>query len=182
MDRANGSRAETFNEAIQGQEDVAIGLSEDELDEFIHYEDPVSQSINSSPVEPSSKKTSTSKTRKRKMVEVVDVPTSLRDMNNNIATLMSGMNTHLSTMAQAMSDVSRREVAILNEEELVRKQKMDLPSELDRIPELSMDDAVLAAEKLASNTSNLALFYNSPSEVWRKKIVLRLIHPHSPRT
>ena len=115
-------------------------------------------------------------------MEVVDVPTSLRDMNNNIATFMSGMNTHLSTTAQAMSDVSRREVSFLNEEELIRKQKMDLRGELDRIPGLSMDDAVLAAEKLASNTSNLALFYNSPSEVWRKNIVLRLIHPHSSRT
>ena len=151
-----------------------MDLSDDDTDE-----DPAAQSISSRPAEPSSQKATTNKAKKRKMPDVIDVSTSLREMNSNIATFMGAMNTHLSTMAQAMVDVSKHEVAIMNKEELLDKQKMGLNEVISRIPGLTFMESLMGAEKLASNPSNLTLFYNSPSEEWRKQFILHLVRPHT---
>ncbi|XP_074321775.1 uncharacterized protein LOC141658956 [Silene latifolia] len=174
-DRATGTNSETFVQAVDNQQNEAVDLSRDESDEDdnIDDEEPLYIPTQSSPNEPSSKKAKIGKiltdykkqkTKKRKMPEVVDLTTSFKDMSSNLSGFMNGMNVHMSTIANALSTTQRHEQAIMVREQEFEDQKKNLINELLGVQGLTRFEALLAAQKLASNPSDLSLFYQSPDE------------------
>lgn len=191
-DRATGTNSETFVQAVENQHTDAIDLSADESDEDnnIYYDDSLYQPSQSTPSEQVSKKAKTmkipkenkkEKTRKRKMPEVVDLTSSFKDMSSNLSGFMSGMNAHMSTIANALSTTQQHEQAIMAREQELEDQKKNLINELLGVQGLTRYEALLAAQKLASNPSDMSLFYQSPDEAWKREFVINLIHPHVAR-
>ncbi|XP_057535251.1 uncharacterized protein LOC130813435 [Amaranthus tricolor] len=169
-DRATGVQSDTFVEAVDNQEKETIELDKggsDEDDEFDDYES-VNQSKESTPSEPSSKKAKKEKApnelgRKRKKPEVVD---------------LTSMNKHMSTIASAFSTTQLHEQAIMAREEVEENKKENLVSQLLRIEGLTRFEIMEASKRLASNPSELSLFYQCPDDEWKKEFIINLIHPN----
>ncbi|KAL2929073.1 hypothetical protein RDABS01_034484 [Bienertia sinuspersici] len=180
-DRATGVQSETFVQAIDNQEKETIELDKGDSDED-EDNGSVNQTRQSSPSEPSSKKAKKEKTpkgqgKKRKMSEVVDLTSSFNNMSSSFSSYMNEMNMHMSTIASAFSTTQQHEQAIMAREEIEENQKNSLVNELLRIPGLTRFEIMQASKKLASNSSELSLFYQSPDDEWRKEFIVNLIHP-----
>jgi len=190
-DRANGIVSETFEDVVDGQEKELVDHENDETsgDHEMEETESVNQSSQPFPCEPNTKKAKREKTPKAKGKKkmVVDLTSSVSNMSSNLSNFMSEMNTHLSTIASAMSTTQQheqvlmaREEAIIAREQELENQKKNLINELLSIDGLTRFEAMLAAKKLASDSSNLSLFYESPDEEWKKEFVINMIHPNLP--
>lgn len=185
VDRATGLQSETFVEAIDNQEKETIELDKDGSDEDDEADDneSVNQSKQSTPSEPSSKKRKKEKTpkgqgRKRKTPEVVDLTSSFNNMSSSFSGYMNEMNMHMSTIASAFSTTQQHEQAIMAREQVEENQKSNLINELLSIPGLTRFEVMEASKRLASNSSELSLFYQCPDDQWRKDFIVNLIHPN----
>ncbi|XP_074278579.1 uncharacterized protein LOC141602172 [Silene latifolia] len=168
--QATGTYSETFAEAVENQQNEPIDLSKDESDEddLIDDNESLYRPTQSSPSEPTSKKAKTlkiqtentkQKTKKRKMPDVVDLTTSFKDMSSNLSDFMSGMNVHMSTIANALSTTQQHEHAIMVREQELENQKKNLVNELLGMQGLTRYEALLASKKLASSPSDLSLSF-----------------------
>ena len=177
-------QSETFVEAVDNQE-KAVELDKggsDEDDEFDDNES-VNQLKQSTPSEPSSKKAKKEKApneqgRKRKKPEVVDLTSSFNNMSSSFSNHMNEMNKHISTIASAFSTTQLHEQAIMAREEVEENKKKNLVSELLRIEGLTRFEMMEASKRLASNPSELSLFYQCSDDEWKKEFIINLIHPN----
>ncbi|KAL2895908.1 Echinoderm microtubule-associated protein-like 6 [Bienertia sinuspersici] len=107
----------------------------------------------------------------------LDKGDSDEDEDNGFSSYMNEMNMDMSTIASAFSTTQQHEQAIMAREEIEENKKNSLVNELLRIPGLTRFEVMQASKKLASNSSELSLFYQSPDDEWRKEFIVNLIHP-----
>uniref|UniRef100_A0A7C8Z0E4 Uncharacterized protein n=1 Tax=Opuntia streptacantha TaxID=393608 RepID=A0A7C8Z0E4_OPUST len=108
---------------------------------------------------------------KKKMSGVVDLTSSFSNVSSNLCGFMEGMNSHLSSIASAFATTQQHEQVLMARE---------IEHEVIKIPGLTRIQAMIAARKLASDTSSLSIFYQCPDDEWQKDFVLNLIHPDLP--
>lgn len=187
-DRANREAAETFVEAVDGQQEVAINLV-DEEDSDAPIEIGEDESVNKSDHQTPSfakriKKEKDKEKGKRKRPEVVNMTSSLNNISSNFSSFMVDMNSHLGSIATAFTSITQYEQALLTREQAVMDHEQEKENQLNgllneviRIPGLTNVETMLCAEKLASTPSKLTLFYQYPNDEWKKEFLLNLIHP-----
>lgn len=179
VDRAKGNVCEDFPEAADDTDNKAIDV---DIDEEIHV-DEEDESVQSTQPSPQvgkrvrEDKISTDKGKKR-MPEILDLTSSFNEVSTNLSGFMSGMNSHLETIASALNTSQQHEQALMVREQEVDEQKKSLFNEVMKIPGLTTFEAMDALKKLASDTVNLSLFYQFPDVEWKKEFVLNLIHPN----
>lgn len=99
-------------------------------------------------------------------------------MSSSFSGYMNEMNMHMSTIASAFSTTQQHEQAIMAREQVEENQKSNLINELLSIPGLTRFEVMEASKRLASNSSELSLFYQCPDDQWRKDFIVNLIHPN----
>ncbi|KAJ8429772.1 hypothetical protein Cgig2_006463 [Carnegiea gigantea] len=189
-DRATGASCEAYIEVVDNlyNDNEAINLDKDSEDEE-KGEDESVQSAQPSPQ--LSKRTRKEKTPmgkgKKRMSEVIDLTSTFTNISSNIFGFMSGMNSHLETIASAFTTTQQREQVIMARElHLDQKQnelnekKKGLFNEVIRIPKLTRVEAMMAVRKLVSDESSLTIFYKCPDDEWKKDFIINLIHPDLP--
>ncbi|KAJ8420120.1 hypothetical protein Cgig2_033724 [Carnegiea gigantea] len=189
-DRATGASYEDYVEAVDNlhNDNETIDLDKDgedeeeEEDESVHSAQPSPQLSKRARRE----KTSMGKGKKR-MSEVIDLTSTFTNVSSNISGFMSGMNSHLETIASAFTTTQQHEQVIMARElHLDQKQKeldekkKGLFNEVMKIPGLTRVEAMMAAKKLVSDESGLTIFYECPDDEWKKDFILNLIHPDLP--
>ena len=180
-DRANGNNCEDFPEALEDTQHETVNLDHggedhtDEEDESVHSTQPSPQLGKRSRKE----KLSMDKAKK-KMAGVVNLTSSFSNVSSNLCGFMEGMNSHLSSIASALATTQQHEQVLMAREIELDEQKKNLFNEVINIPGLTRIEAMIAARKLASDTSSLSIFYQCPDDEWKKDFVLNLIHPDLP--
>ena len=126
---------------------------------------------------------------KKRMSEVIDLTSTFTNMSFDISGFMSGMNSHLETIASAFITTHQHEqVIMVRELHLDQKQKeldgkkKGLYNEVIRIPKLTRVEATKAMKKLVSDKSSLTTFYECPVMIGRRILSLILfiqtcLHP-----
>ncbi|KAJ8452078.1 hypothetical protein Cgig2_016659 [Carnegiea gigantea] len=189
-DRATGASCENYVEAVDNlhNDNETIDLDKDGEDEE-EEKDELVQSAQSSPqLSKRARKEKTSMGKgKKKMSEVIDLTSTFTNVSSNISGFMSGMNSHIETIASAFTTTQQHEQVILARElHLDQKQKeldekkKGLFNEVMKIPGLTRVEAMMAAKKLVSDVSGLTIFYECPDDEWKKDFILNLIYSDLP--
>ncbi|KAJ8431931.1 hypothetical protein Cgig2_023740 [Carnegiea gigantea] len=167
------------NEVIDLDKD---GEDEEEEDESVQLAQPSPQ------LSKRGRKETTSMGKgKKRMLDVIDLTSTFTNMSSNISCFMSGMNSHLETIASAFTTTQQHEQVIMacelhldqKQKELDEKKKGSF-NKVMKILGLNRVEAMMATKKLVSDESSLTIFYKCPDDEWKKDFILNLIHPDLP--
>jgi len=166
----------------------AIDLDKDGEDEEEEEDESVQSAQPSPQLSKRARKEKTSMGKgKKRMSEVIDLTSTFTIVSSNISSFMSGMNSHLETIASAFTTTQQHEQVIMSRELHYDKKQKELDAkkkglfnEVMKIPGLTRVEAMMAAKKLVSDESGLTIFYECPDDEWKKDFILNLIHPDLP--